>query len=104
MTNNYIPARKLIAEWKKNPAIMKEYDALEEEFALMTALIEARKRANLTQEQLAERMGTTQANIARIEGGAKPSTRTLERYAKATGHKLRFAFVPETKTDEAHAT
>lgn len=83
-----------VREWglrqMKDPEFKREYDALEEEFALLTSLIRARSRAGLTQEELAERMGTTQSVIARLESGrTRPSTRTLERYAKATGSKLR---------------
>ena len=77
-------------QWMKDPAYRREYDALAEEFSLTAALIEARCRAGLTQEQVAQRMKTTQAVVARLEGGgSKPSTRTLERYAKATGSRLR---------------
>ena len=62
----------------------------------MAALIEVRTRAGMTQEQVANRMKTTQAVIARLEGGgSKPSTRTLERYAKATGSRLRITLEPE---------
>jgi transcriptional regulator with XRE-family HTH domain len=62
-------------------------------------LIEARAQAGLTQEQLAERMKTTQAVIARLESGrVKPSTRTLERFAAATGMKLRISFEPTPAT------
>ena len=70
--------------------------ALEEEFSLISALIEARTRAGLTQEQVARRMKTTQGVIARLEsGGSKPSTRTLERFAQATGSRLKISFEPE---------
>jgi transcriptional regulator with XRE-family HTH domain len=49
----------------------------------------------MTQEQLARRMKTTQAVVARLEsGGSKPSTRTLERYARAIGNRLRISFEP----------
>lgn len=52
-------------------------------------MIEARSRAGLTQEELAERMGTTQPVVARLESGRiRPSTRTLERLAQATGSRL----------------
>ncbi|HXJ41542.1 MAG TPA: helix-turn-helix transcriptional regulator [Bryobacteraceae bacterium] len=82
-------------EWMKNPKYRREYAALEEEFSLTAALIEARARAGLTQEQVATRMKTTQAVVARLEGGGtKPSTRTLENYAKATGSRLRISFEP----------
>ena len=82
--------------WMKDPKYRREYDALEDEFSLVAALIEARTRAGLTQKQVARRMKTTQAVIARLEGGgSKPSTRTLERYAEATGSRLRINFEPE---------
>ncbi|HEV2689626.1 MAG TPA: helix-turn-helix transcriptional regulator, partial [Bryobacteraceae bacterium] len=83
-------------KWMKDPTYRREYKALEEEFSLIAALIEARTRAGLTQEQVANRMKTTQAVIARLEGGgSKPSTRTLERYAEATGSRLRITFERE---------
>jgi predicted transcriptional regulator len=83
-------------KWMKDSRYRREYEALEEEFSLVAALIEARTRAGLTQEQVAQRMKTTQAVIARLEGGgSKPSTRTLERYAEATGSRLKITFEPE---------
>ena len=82
----------------KNPAVRKEYDALEEEFALIAAVAKARIRAGLTQAQLAKRMKTTQSTIARLESGrGRPSTRTLTRFAKATGHRLKISFEPVRK-------
>lgn len=86
--------RDLHAGWMKDPAYRKEYEALEEEFSLAAALIRARADAGLTQEQLAERMGTKQEVVARWEGGkVLPSTRTLARLAKATGTTLQISFV-----------
>ena len=83
-------------QWMRKPEYRREYAALEEEFQLTEALIEARSRAGLTQQEVAQRMQTTQAVIARMEsGGSRPSTRTLERYAKATGSRLRITFEPE---------
>jgi transcriptional regulator with XRE-family HTH domain len=88
--------KNLHAEWMKDPEYRKEYDALEQEFALAHAMIEARAKAGLTQEELAQRMETSQSVIARLESGrTRPSTRTLERFAKATGTRLRFSFEPE---------
>ena len=79
--------------WMKDSKYRREYKALEEEFSLVGSLIEARTRAGLTQEQVARSMKTTQAVIARLEsGGSKPSTRTLERFAEATGSRLRVSF------------
>ncbi len=83
-------------KWMKDAKYRREYEALQEEFSLVAALIRARTRAGLTQEQVARRMKTTQAVVARLEsGGSKPSTRTLERYADATGSRLRISFEPE---------
>jgi transcriptional regulator with XRE-family HTH domain len=79
----------------KEPAYRQEFDALEGEFALAAALIRARADAGLTQEQLAQRMGTKQEVIARWESGkVMPSTRTLARLAKATGTRLQISFAP----------
>ena len=91
----FIPVEEAIARWRKDPAFMKEYDALEEEFALIREIIKARAAAGLTQAQLAKRMNTTQGAIARLESGNPlPSTRTLKRFAKATGHRLKISFEP----------
>jgi ribosome-binding protein aMBF1 (putative translation factor) len=86
----------LHALWMKDPRYRREYKALEGEFSLTAAMIEARSRAGMTQEQVARRMKTTQAAIARLESrSGRPSTRTLQRYAKATGSRLRISFEPE---------
>ena len=83
-------------DWMKDPKYRREYKALEDEFSLTAAMIKARSRAGMTQEQVARRMKTTQAVIARLEGRrSRPSTRTLQRYAKATGSRLRISFEPE---------
>jgi ribosome-binding protein aMBF1 (putative translation factor) len=88
-----IPVADIARDLMKDPEVRAEYEALEDEFALATALIEARTSAKMTQEQVAQAMGTTQAVIARLESGrSKPSTRTLERFAKATGTHLRISF------------
>lgn len=95
MTRKMIPVEESFAEWQRDPEYVRAYEALEDEFALAAAMIEARAHAGLTQEQLAQRMHTTQAVIARLESGrVKPSTRTLERLAAATGMKLRISFEP----------
>ena len=88
-----IPLSKLFDEWHKDPEYVREYEALEEEFALASALIRARADSGLTQEEIAVRMGTTQSAIARLEGGkSRPSTTTLAKFAKATGTRLRVSF------------
>ena len=84
-------------QWMQDETYQQAYDALEDEFALAAALIEARSRAGLTQGELAERMHTTQSVVARLEGGhIMPTTRTLEKIAKATGSRLKISFEPDT--------
>jgi len=92
--------KDLHKKWLQDPKYRNEYDALEDEFTLASAMIEARTRAGLTQEQLAEKMETSQSAIARIESGRViPSGNTLRRLARATGTRLRIKFEP-TKTDK----
>ncbi len=79
--------------WSRDDDYKDAYDALGEEFELGRALIEARTAAGLSQAQLARRMKTSQSYIARIEGGrVRPSTDALERFAQATGTRLRISF------------
>jgi len=102
MTRKYIPVGEAFREWRKDPKYVAAYNALEEEFALASALIKARGDADMTQEQVAAAMGTTQAVVARLESGrVLPSTRTLERFAKATHTKLRISFEPKKSGQEA---
>jgi DNA-binding XRE family transcriptional regulator len=91
-----IRAADLHRKWMKaDPAYREAFAAQEGEFALVAAMIEARAHAGLSQRQLAQRMQTTQGVIARLESGrVKPSTRTLERLAAATGMRLRILFEP----------
>jgi ribosome-binding protein aMBF1 (putative translation factor) len=97
MSRRFIPVEKSFREWRKDPEYVTACDALENEFAVASALIQARASAEMTQEQVAQMMGTTQAVVARLESGkTMPSTRTLERFAKATHTRLRISFEPES--------
>lgn len=71
----------------KKTELKKEYDALEKEFALAREIIELRRRQNLTQKQLAQRIGTSQPAIARLESGSYEnlSLSFLRRVAEALG-------------------
>ena len=78
--------KTLKAELLADLATRAEYDALATEFETARELIAARSRAGLTQEEVAQRMGTTQSTIARLESGKRPpSLRTVQRYAAAVG-------------------
>ncbi len=82
-------------EQMKDPAFRKEWDALEPEFSIMQAMIDARKASGLTQKQLSERTGIAQADISKLESGnANPSLKTLQRLAAGMGMKVRVEFLP----------
>lgn len=76
-----------------------EYEALEPEFAVIQALIDARKATGISQKQLAKLTGIHQADISKLENGsANPSLKTLQRIAAGMGMKLKIAFVaPNSK-------
>jgi DNA-binding XRE family transcriptional regulator len=85
--------KELVKKMLKNPAVKKAYDAQADDFVLLDELLEARRRAGLTQAQVAERMGTKTPAVARLEsgGGSKrhsPSIATLRKYADAVGCRL----------------
>jgi predicted transcriptional regulator len=83
-------ATDLHKQWMKDPKYRKEHKALEDEFDLASTLIAARSHAGLTQQQVADRMKTSQSFVARLEGGTvTPTWETLNRYARATGTRLR---------------
>lgn len=74
------------------PDVRTEYDALAEEFSIAEALIRARAEADMTQEQVAEKMQTSQSYVAKLESGrVSPSMKALQRYAAATGSRLKIS-------------
>ena len=94
---------KLREKWMNDPEFRTEYEALDEEFALARALVDARSSARLTQAEVASRMATTQAYVARMEGlTVNPSISTLRRFARATGTRLRISFEPEASAMVGH--
>lgn len=87
----------LFEKWRKDPEFVKEYEALEEEFSIASALIAARAQADMTQEDVAEKMQTSQSYVAKLEGGrVSPTMKALKRYAEATGSRLKIVFEPST--------
>lgn len=87
--------RDSLHEQLRDPAFKAEWDALEPEFQIVKAMLEARSEQRITQQQLAERTGINQADISKIENGnANPSLRTLQRLAEGLGKKLRIEFAP----------
>ncbi len=81
----------------ENPEVKKEYEALGPEYDIIQAMIDARKDQNLTQKELSERTGITQADISRIERGTRnPSLEMIKRLARGLGMRLKLEFVPDT--------
>lgn len=71
-----------------------EYEALEPEFAIIQAMIDARKKSGITQKELSEKTGITQGDISKLENGnANPSVRTLQRLAAGMGMKIKIEFL-----------
>lgn len=84
-----------LTEKLQDPEFRAEYDALENEFSIIQAMIDARKVSGLTQKQLAERTGIAQSDISKLEtGNANPSLKTLQRLADGMGMKLKISFQP----------
>lgn len=85
--------REFLNEQLKGPELKAEYDALEPEFAIIRAMIDARERQGITQKELAARTGIAQADISKLENGnANPSIRTLKRLASGLGCRLKIEF------------
>ena len=81
-------------EQMKDPEFKKEYDALDVEYAIKQAMIDARKASGLTQKELADRTGIAQGDISKLENGtANPSIKTLKRLAAGMGMKVKVEFV-----------
>jgi len=84
-----------LVEKMNDPKFKAEYDALQNEYAIIDAIIAARKGSNLTQKQLSERTGIAQGDISKIERGiANPSLKTLKTLASGMGMKIKLEFIP----------
>jgi DNA-binding XRE family transcriptional regulator len=101
LARRYKPVTETAEDRKRlfdDPELKAAYDALEEEYTALDALLKARKEAGLTQAQVAERMGTTASAVARLEGAIvrekhSPTFATLKKYARACGKSLRITLV-----------
>jgi transcriptional regulator with XRE-family HTH domain len=96
--------KQLRAQALANTAVKAEFDKLSDEFSLLDEFLKARTSQGLTQAQVAEKIGTTQSAVARMESGSgkhSPSLATLTKYADALGCKLEVRLVrrPRTKGD-----
>lgn len=90
--------QELTDELMQDPDFMKEYEALQPEMDITRAILDARIRAGMTQMELAEKSGISQADICRLEKGTRnPSIALLKRLAEAMDSTLRIEFVPRKK-------
>ena len=88
--------RETLNEQLRDPEFKAEWDALEPERQIMRAIVEGRDEQALTQKQLSEMTGITQADISRIENGTRnPSLNMIKRLAKGMGMRLKLEFIPE---------
>ena len=85
--------RETLNKQMANPEFKAEYDALEPEFQIIQAIVDARNRSGRTQKQLSEKTGIAQADISKLENGnANPSLRTLQRLAAGMGMRVKIEF------------
>ncbi len=92
--NNSNKFNDFLVEQLKDEELKAEYDALEPEFAIVQAIIDARKESGLTQKELSVKTGIAQGDISKLENGnANPSLKTLRRLAEAMGKTLKIEFV-----------
>ena len=89
--------KAFIEKASKRKGFLEAYDALALEYQLANQMLKARSRAGLTQDAVAERMGTTKSAVSRLEAATKhaPSIATLKRYANAVGCELQVRLVPQ---------
>ncbi|MBQ6039624.1 MAG: helix-turn-helix transcriptional regulator [Oscillospiraceae bacterium] len=86
--------QKYLDKQLEDAEFRQEWEALEPEYAIIQAIIDARKETGLTQKELAARSGIAQGDISKLENGnANPSIRTLKRLATAMGKTLRIEFL-----------
>ncbi len=81
----------------KDPAVKAEYEALAPAYAMKRDMIAMRKEKGLTQEDMANLLGTRKSNISRLESvnsDISPRVATIEQYARALGYRMKVEFVP----------
>ena len=88
---------EFLTKAKKKAGFTEAYAETLPEYELAKQMLRARSRAGLTQDTVAQRMGTSKSAVSRLEGAAKhaPSLSTLQRYAEAVGCELQLKFVPQ---------
>ena len=79
----------------ENPEVKAEYEKLRPEFDIVFAMADARRKQNMTQEELSKRTGISQADISKLENGTRnPSFNLLKRIAAGMNTTLKIEFIP----------
>lgn len=87
---------EMLSEEMKNDEFRKEYEAIQPELDVIRAMVDATNSVNMTQKELSERTGISQADISKIENGTRnPSLNLLKRLAEGMGMTLKIEFVPK---------
>ena len=102
LTHKELKARALA-----RPSVKAEHERLEEEFKFLDEFLKARSASGLTQADVAERIGTTQSAVARLEAGSgkhSPSLSTLRKYARALGCRVELRLVKDVTSHKQGLT
>ena len=87
---------EMLSEEMKNDEFRKEYEAIQPELDVIRAMVDARNSVNMTQKELSERTGISQADISKIENGTRnPSLNLLKRLAEGMGMTLKIEYFPK---------
>ena len=85
--------REDLKERLKNSDFAREFKALEPEYEIIRQVIQSRIEQNITQKELADRIGITQSNISRLESGNyNPSLEFLKKVASGLGKEIHIEF------------
>lgn len=88
--------QEMKSEILKNPEVLAEYEAMKPEYDVVKVVLDARKKSNLTQQQLADKTGINRADISKLENGStNPTLALLQRLADGMGMTLKLEFVPK---------
>lgn len=101
LTHKVLTHKQLRTKALAKAGVKAEFEKLSDEYGLLDEFLKARAAQGLTQAQLAEKIGTTQSAVARMESGSgkhSPSLATLSKYAEALGCKLELRLVQKART------
>jgi len=96
--------RETLNEQLKKPEFKAEYDALEIEYQIINAMLNARKKKNITQKELSEITGIAQGDISKIERNGNLSLKTLQKIATGLGMAVKIEFIEQQSNQMTQST